>query len=85
MASNFDFLSQEPRWEQIALRARKAEQGLSVAPEVAAIFGRSAMELGIKWVYRAEGMDVSDPCKSGSPRGISISIPLQKLRLADVI
>lgn len=70
MASNFDFLSQEPRWEQIALRARKAEQGLSVAPEVAAIFGRSAMELGIKWVYRAEGMDVSDPCKSGRDRDL---------------
>ena len=48
MSSNFDFLSQEPRWEQIALRARKAEQGLAVVPEVAAIFGRAAMELSSK-------------------------------------
>ena len=51
MASNFDFVSQEPAWEHIAERAKKAEQGLAVAPEVAAIFGRSAMELSIKWVY----------------------------------
>ena len=70
MASNFDFLSQEPRWEQIALRARKAEQGLAVAPEVAAIFGRSAMELSIKWIYQAEGMDISDPYKPGKDRDL---------------
>lgn len=68
MASNFDFVSQEPQWEQIALRARKAEQGLAVAPEVAAIFGRSAMELSIKWIYQAEGMDISDPYKAGRDR-----------------
>lgn len=68
MASNFDFVSQEPAWEHIAERAKKAEQGLSVAPEVAAIFGRSAMELSIKWVYGAEGMDISDPYKAGKDR-----------------
>ncbi len=68
MASNFDFVSQEPAWEHIAERAKKAEQGLAVAPEVAAIFGRSAMELSIKWVYGAEGMDISDPYKAGKDR-----------------
>ena len=68
MASNFDFVNQEPQWVNIAERARKAEQGMAVAPEVAAIFGRSAMELGIKWVYRAEGMDTSDPYKYGKDR-----------------
>ena len=70
MASNFDFVSQEPAWEHIAERAKKAEQGLSVAPEVAAIFGRSAMELSIKWVYGAEGMDISDPYKAGKDRDL---------------
>ena len=60
MASNFDFVLQEPEWEHIAERARKAEQGMAVAPEFAAIFGRSAMELGIKWIYHAEGMDAGD-------------------------
>ena len=68
MLSNFDFVSQEPAWERIAERAKKAEQGLSVAPEVAAIFGRSAMELSIKWIYQAEGMDISDPYKAGRDR-----------------
>ena len=68
MISNFDFVSQEPAWEHIAERAKKAEQGLAVAPEVAAIFGRSAMELSIKWVYGAEGMDISDPYKAGKDR-----------------
>ena len=70
MASNFDFVNQEPQWVNIAERARKAEQGMAVAPEVAAIFGRSAMELGIKWVYRAEGMDTSDPYKYGKDRDL---------------
>ena len=72
MASNFDFIAQEPAWEHIAERAKKAEQGLAVAPEVAAIFGRSAMELSIKWVYRAEGMETSDPYNLKSRRKLNL-------------
>ena len=68
MASNFDFLTGQSDWSNIAERAHKAEQGLAIAPEFAAIFARSAMELGIKWVYRAEGMDTSDPYKYGKDR-----------------
>ena len=34
MASNFDFVNREPQWVNIAERARKAEQGMAVAPEV---------------------------------------------------
>ena len=68
MASNFDFLTGQSDWSNIAERAHKAEQGLAIAPEFAAIFARSAMELGIKWVYHAEGMDTSDPYKYGKDR-----------------
>lgn len=68
MLSNFDFVGQYPDWNHIAERAKKAEQGMAVAPEFAAIFGRSAMELGIKWVYGAEGMDTRDPYNYGKDR-----------------
>lgn len=68
MASNFDFFSQHSQWQHITQRAVKAEQGLAVAPEVAAIFCRSALELSVKWVYKAEGLDASDPCKPGRDR-----------------
>ncbi len=70
MASNFDFVMKEPQWDEIAARARKAEQGMAVAPETAAIFGRSAMELAIKWIYRAEGLDLSDPYRYGKDRDL---------------
>ncbi len=70
MASNFDFVMKESQWDEIAERARKAEQGMAVAPETAAIFGRSAMELAIKWVYRAEGIDIGDPYKYGKDRDL---------------
>ena len=68
MASNFDFFSQHSQWQHITQRAVKAEQGLAVATEVAAIFCRSALELSVKWVYKAEGLDASDPCKPGRDR-----------------
>ncbi|MBQ1867783.1 DEAD/DEAH box helicase family protein [Selenomonas sp.] len=65
MGSNFDFMNQEPKWKHIADRIKKAEQGLSLAPETTAIFCRSALELGIKWVYIQEGLSIADPFKAG--------------------
>lgn len=34
MASNFDFVNREPQWVNIAERARKAEQGMAIAPDL---------------------------------------------------
>ena len=68
MLSNFDFATKYKDWKHIADRARKAEQVLPASAESAAVMARSAMELSVKWIYQAEGLDTKDVGYSGRER-----------------
>ncbi len=52
MASNFDFLSSEPRFHDFARIAVQAERAMAFSPEMAAIYARKALETAVLWVYR---------------------------------
>ena len=52
MASNFDFLSSEPRFHDFARIAVQAERAMAFSPEMAAIYARKSLETAVLWVYR---------------------------------
>ena len=51
MASNFDFLSEEPAFCTFADVAIEAERAMAFSPETAAIYARKALETAVVWVY----------------------------------
>lgn len=65
MAGNFEFLRAEPEWADLAERAIQAEQSLAIGPESVAINARAALEIAVRWLYRAERLSLADPYHPG--------------------
>jgi len=55
MATNFDFLENEPRFSAFADVAVSAEEIITIDPEASIINCRRAMEFAVKWMYSVDG------------------------------
>ena len=49
--SNFEFLTYDERFDDIARAAKTAEDAFSVAPELCVLACRRALEVAVKWIY----------------------------------
>ena len=56
MASNFTFLQKEKNFTSFAPLMLHAERAMSISPILAATQARSALEVTVKWLYRAMGI-----------------------------
>lgn len=54
--ANFDFLLQNERYKLFSAAAVDAERTYAVSPALCATGCRKALELGVKWLYTAEGL-----------------------------
>ena len=60
MATNFDFLTEEPQFSAFASVAVSAEEILTIDPEASILNCRRAMEFAVKWMYSVDG-GLSEP------------------------
>ncbi len=51
--SNFAFLKSS--WPELAVEATKAERNAGADPRTACFYARRALELGVRWMYKADG------------------------------
>lgn len=58
--SNFNFLTENPRYKLFAAAALDAENLLELSPAMSAAASRKALELAVKWVYAAD-KSLSEP------------------------
>ncbi len=52
MASNFAFLKNDPKYQEIAIACMEAEKAISVSNSTAALQTRRALEIAVKWAYQ---------------------------------
>lgn len=52
--SNFEFLTYDERFDDIARAAKTAEDAFSVAPELCVLACRRALEVAVKWIYSVD-------------------------------
>jgi type I restriction enzyme R subunit len=55
MASNFSFLSKDPKYNEIEKACVEAEKAVGISNSAAALQTRRALEIAVKWTYRHDG------------------------------
>ncbi len=54
MPSNFDYLTKDPKYRDMATACQEAERALAVSHSVAALQARRALEIAVKFVYQVD-------------------------------